>query len=533
MSVPAFVFSRAEWARLGLTNTGSIHYQSPPEELVQDALRRGEGRLSEHGALVIDTGTFTGRSPLDRFLVNDAITAPAVDWNDFNIAIAEAQFLKIQKATQAYFDALPEIWVRDCAACADPEYRLNIRVLCEKPSTALFAYNMFLRLAKSELENFKADWQVYVAPGLQLDPDVFGTRRQNASIISFTHKTIIVAGTGYTGEVKKGVFTVLNFLLPAQNVLSMHCSANRGPAGDTAIFFGLSGTGKTTLSADPERQLIGDDEHGWSGNGVFNIEGGCYAKLFGLTQEAEPQIYQAIRAGALVENTPFLPGTNCLAFNDRSITENTRVSYPLHFIDNALQPAAGAPPKNIFFLTCDSFGVLPPLAKLSVPQAMYQFVSGYTAKIAGTEEGVREPRPTFSACFGAPFMPLHPGRYATMLGEKIKESGAQVWLINTGWTGGPYGTGSRMQLAHTRAMIQAVFSGALQHVAFERDPVFGFAIPLHVPGVPAQVLHPRQTWGNGPAYDKQAHFLASLFIKNFEKYASGASAETLAAAPAF
>ncbi len=391
---------------------------------------------------------------------------------------------------------------------------------------------MFLRPKENELENFKPEWHVISAPDLKLDPKECGTRQHNAAIVSFKRKMILIAGTGYTGETKKGIFTILNYILPHEkNILSMHCSANMGEKGDTAIFFGLSGTGKTTLSADPNRKLIGDDEHGWTDDNIFNFEGGCYAKCINLTAEKEPEIYNAIRKGALVENTAFFPGTNKINFDDASVTENTRVSYPLHFISNAQEPSIGGLPKNIFFLTCDAFGVLPPISKLTPGQAMYQFISGYTAKVAGTEAGVTEPKPTFSACFGAPFLPLHPGKYAQMLGKKMQEHNVNVWMINTGWSGGPYGEGKRMKLNFTRAMITAALDGNLNNVKYIYHPVFGMAIPNECPGVPADVLNPRDTWADKNAYDEKAKYLAGLFIKNFEKYASGVSQEVLDAAP--
>jgi phosphoenolpyruvate carboxykinase (ATP) len=438
----------------------------------------------------------------------------------------------IHQQILAYFDKLPEIWVRDCYACADPRYRLNIRVVNETPWNNLFAYNMFLRPTEEELDKFVPDWHVISAPGLKLDPRLCGTRQHNAAVVSFKHRMILIAGTGYTGEIKKGIFTILNYLLPQEHqVLSMHCSANMGDAGDTAIFFGLSGTGKTTLSADPNRKLIGDDEHGWSADNIFNFEGGCYAKTIHLTEEKEPEIYNAIRPGALVENVIFYPGTNRINFEDAAITENTRVSYPLDYISNAQEPSVGNLPKNIFFLTCDAFGVLPPVSKLTPGQAMYQFISGYTAKVAGTEAGVTEPKPTFSACFGAPFLPLHPGQYARMLGEKMREDNVNVWMINTGWTGGPYGVGHRMKLKYTRAMITAALSGKLDEVEYDRHPVFGMLVPKQCPGVPADVLDPRGTWADKSAYDDKAKYLGSLFIKNFEKYKDGVAAEVLASQP--
>jgi phosphoenolpyruvate carboxykinase (ATP) len=532
MSISVTTALPKDLSRMGLTNTDRIHYQSTPEDLVQHTLRIGDGVLNDTGALVIKTGEFTGRAPKDKFIVKDAITAESVHWNEFNQPIETRYFDIIHKKILDYLNERDELWVRDCQACADPRYRMNIRVVNEKPWNNLFTYNMFLRPSEEELEDFTADWTVLSAPGLKLDPHECGVRQSNAAVVSFAHKMILIAGTGYTGETKKGIFTVLNYLLPHdQNVLSMHCSANIGDDGDTAVFFGLSGTGKTTLSADPSRKLIGDDEHGWTNDGVFNFEGGCYAKTINLTEEKEPEIFQAIRPGALVENVRFFPGTSRINFDDAGITENTRVSYPLDFISNAIEPSMGGLPKNIFFLTCDAFGVLPPVSKLSAGQAMYQFISGYTAKVAGTEAGVTEPKPTFSACFGAPFLPLHPGKYAEMLGKKMQEHKVNVWMINTGWTGGAYGTGNRMKLSYTRAMITAALEGKLDDVAYNDHPVFGVAIPASCPGVPSELLDPRSTWEDKAAYDNKANYLASLFIKNFEKYKDGVSAEVLASAP--
>lgn len=532
MSETVIALPQSIITHLGLKNVDSIHYQSSPEELVQDTLRIGEGVLNDTGALVIRTGEFTGRSPKDKFTVKDEITENSVHWNEFNIPIESKYFDIVYQKIINYLDHCPEIWVRDCHACADPRYRLNIRVVNEKPWNNLFSYNMFLRPTEDELENFSPDWHVIAAPGLKLDPKECGTRQHNAALVSFKRKMILIAGTGYTGETKKGIFTILNYILPHEkNVLSMHCSANMGKDGDTAIFFGLSGTGKTTLSADPNRKLIGDDEHGWTNDNIFNFEGGCYAKTINLTEEKEPEIFNAIRPGALLENVTFFPGTNKINFDNASITENTRVSYPLNYISNAQEPSVGGLPKNIFFLTCDAFGVLPPISKLSPGQAMYQFISGYTAKVAGTETGVTEPKPTFSACFGAPFLPLHPGKYAQMLGDKMQEHKVNVWMINTGWTGGSYGTGSRMKLKFTRAMITAALDGKLDTINFETHPVFGIMFPTECPGVPTEVLNPRNTWADKNAYDEKAKYLASLFIRNFEKYSSGVSDEVLAAAP--
>jgi len=509
-----------------------VHYQLTSNELLADCLNKGQGVLSDTGALVINTGQFTGRSPKDKFILRDEATWNAINWNEFNIPIEPKFFDIIYKRVMNYLDNISEVWIRDCYACADPTYRLNIRVINEQPWGNLFVYNMLLRPTEKEVENFSPEWCVISLPELKLDPKECGIPHSNASLISFKHKLILIAGSGYTGEIKKGIFTILNYILPHEKkVMSMHCSANMGEDGDTAIFFGLSGTGKTTLSADPKRKLIGDDEHGWTEENIFNFEGGCYAKCINLSEEKEPEIFHAIRSGALVENVVFFPGTNKINFEDASITENTRVSYPLDYICNAKEPAIGNLPKNIFFLTCDAFGVLPPISKLTPGQAMYQFISGYTAKVAGTETGITEPRPTFSACFGAPFMPLHPGVYAHMLGCKMQKHKTNVWLINTGWTGGPYGVGRRIKLSDTRAMITAALENKFDQIEFNNHPVFGIAVPKECPGAPSDILDPRSTWVNKDAYDEKAKYLATLFVRNFEKYASGVNEEVLAAAP--
>jgi phosphoenolpyruvate carboxykinase (ATP) len=425
-----------------------------------------------------------------------------------------------------------EIWVRDCYACADPKYRINIRIVNEFPSSNLFANNLFLRPTAEEIKTFNHDWLIINAPGFKADPKIDGTRQHNFAILDFTKKIILIGGTGYTGEIKKGIFAVLNYILPHEKgVLPMHCSANIGKDGDTAIFFGLSGTGKTTLSSDPNRQLIGDDEHGWSDNTVFNFEGGCYAKTIDLSREKEPQIFDAIKFGAILENIGFVEGTSTPDYMDGSITENTRVSYPINFIENTVNPSIGSTPKNIFFLTADAFGVLPPISRLTKEQAMYHFMSGYTAKVAGTEMGITEPTTTFSACFGKAFLPLHPAKYAKLLGEKLEGTDIKVWLINTGWTGGSYGVGSRMKLSYTRQMITAALEGKLNDVAFDTLPVFDLAIPTSCEGVPAEILNPRGTWADTNAYDETANNLAGQFVKNFEQYASETSADILAAAP--
>ena len=516
----------------GFSDDLIIHYHLHPEELIQQTIDRKQGSLSDTGALVVNTGTFTGRSPDDRFFVKDSITENSVNWNNFNIPIDEKYFHQLKEKMVQYFNEQDEIWVRDSYACAHEDYRTNIRVINEKPWSNLFAYNIFLRPTEQELEDFEPEWTIMQAESFQADPSVDGTRSHNFTIVSFSEKTILIGGSGYTGEIKKGIFSVLNFVLPHdKGVLGMHCSANLGKKGDTAIFFGLSGTGKTTLSADPERFLIGDDEHGWTSDAVFNFEGGCYAKTIDLTAENEPEIFAAIHSGALVENTPFIKGTNTIDYTSAAITENTRVSYPLHFIENALDPAIGPIPKNIFFLTCDAAGVLPPISKLNPAQAMYQFISGYTAKVAGTETGITEPKSTFSACFGAPFMPLHPGIYAELLGKKLKEHHVNVWLINTGWSGGPYGVGKRIKLQYTRAMITAALDNKLDQVAYNTHPVFGYQVPVTCPNVPTEILQPRNTWTDKNDYDKTANTLANLFEENFKKYADGVSEEVLNAAP--
>jgi phosphoenolpyruvate carboxykinase (ATP) len=532
MSIPVLVnVPKKALLHIGLRNTSGLHYQLSPEELTAQAVALGQGKVCEAGALVINTGEFTGRSPEDKFTIKDDITANTVNWNNFNLPMEPHYFDKLYQKMMDFLED-KDIWVRDCYACADPSYRLNIRVINENPWSNLFAYNMFLRPDAEELDHFEPEWYIIQAPAFKADPATDGTRQENFAIVNFSKKTILIGGTGYTGEMKKGIFSVLNYILPLQkNVLSMHCSANIGPAGDTAIFFGLSGTGKTTLSADPNRQLIGDDEHGWTENSVFNFEGGCYAKTIDLTEEKEPEIFRAIRPGALVENVPFVSDTNQIDLTSKAISPNTRMSYPLHFISNTISPSVGGIPKNIFFLTCDSYGVFPPISKLTTGQAMYQFISGYTAKIAGTEAGVVEPKSTFSACFGAPFLPLHPGQYAEMLGKKMNQHHVNVWMINTGWSGGGYGVGKRMKLDFTRAMIAAALNGALEHVAFDRHPVFGMAMPLQCPNVPAAILNPRNTWTDATAYDEAAKKLALQFIKNFEKYAAGVSQEILDAAP--
>ncbi|HET8574153.1 MAG TPA: phosphoenolpyruvate carboxykinase (ATP) [Edaphocola sp.] len=508
------------------------HWNLSPEELINKTVALGQGELSDTGALCVSTGKFTGRSPKDKFTVKDAITEHSVDWGDINIPMSPDTFDKLYDKVCAYL-ADKEVYVRDVYACADPKYRLNVRVVNEQPWANLFCYNLFQRPSEDEIKAQTPDWHIIQVPSFLADPAIDGTRQGNFTIVNFTKKVILIAGSEYTGEMKKGIFGVLNFVLPHdKHVLSMHCSANEGENGDVTLFFGLSGTGKTTLSADPHRALIGDDEHGWADGSIFNFEGGCYAKCIDLSAEKEPQIYNAIKHGTILENTMFRPGTNEVDYKDCSITENTRAAYPIYMIDNAKHPSYGGEPKNIFFLTCDAFGILPPVSRLTTAQAMYHFISGYTAKVAGTEVGVTEPQPTFSACFGKVFMPLHPTKYAELLGEKMeKDPGINVWLINTGWTGGAYGIGSRMSLKDTRSIISAAMKGTLNDVKYEAHPVFGILMPESCPGVSSEILNPRNTWADKNAYDKQANELARLFVKNFAQYADQANEDILSAAP--
>lgn len=519
-------------ADLGLKNVADAYWNLTPAELVEESIIRGEGVLSDNGALAVDTGKFTGRSPKDKFIVCDERTEKAVWWGDINIKFSPEKFDRLYERVCAYLQG-KTIYVRDSYSCADPAYRLNIRVVTESPWQNLFANNLFLRPTREEILNsVKAEWTILSAPGFLADPEVDGTRQSNFAVINFTKKIILIGGTGYTGEIKKGIFSVLNFVLPNdKNVLSMHCSANIGKNGDSAIFFGLSGTGKTTLSADPDRGLIGDDEHGWAENSVFNFEGGCYAKCVNLSKEKEPQIFNAIKFGSLIENIEFYDGTTTVDYDNISKTENTRAAYPIDHIDNAVEPSVGNSPKNIFFLTCDAFGVLPPISKLNSGQAMYHFISGYTAKVAGTEMGVTEPTTTFSACFGKAFLPLHPTKYAELLGERMKKNKVNVWLVNTGWSGGSYGVGARMKLSFTRAMITAALNGELEKVEFDKMPVFSLAMPKTCPGVPNEILNPRNTWADKSEYDAKTNTLAASFVKNFAQYAEYANEEILNASP--
>ncbi len=520
----------------GLDSCGIHHYATArwnqcPAALVEEAIRNGEGHLTDTGALMCDTGKFTGRSPKDRFIVRDEVTQEAVWWGDINIPVTPAQFDSLHQQMVAHL-ADKHLYVRDAYAGADPNYRLHLRVVNTLAWQNLFCYNMFIRPNEDELAQFAPNFTILCAPDFEADPQTSGLRQPNFAILNMSKRVILIGGTAYAGEMKKGIFSVLNFLLPHEHgILSMHCSANIGQQGDTAIFFGLSGTGKTTLSADPHRHLIGDDEHGWTKEGVFNFEGGCYAKVIDLTRDKEPDIYDAIRFGAIVENTRFREGSREVNYEDASVTQNTRTAYPIHHIANAVEPSVGGIPKNIFFLTADAFGVIPPISKLNASQAMYHFISGYTAKVAGTEVGVTDPQTTFSACFGEAFLPLHPTRYAELLGKKMEKHHVNVWLINTGWTGGPFGVGTRMKLKYTRAMITAALAGQLDAVPYAEHAIFGVAIPQTCPDVPNEVLNPRDTWQDKDAYDQKALHLARAFVNNFGKYAAHASDDILAGAP--
>lgn len=507
------------------------HYQLSSDQLHEETISKEQGIETSLGAITVNTGEFTGRSPKDRFIVKDSITEDKVWWGDINIPFESTAFDKLYDKVVDYLSE-KEIYVRDAYACADENYKLNIRVINEYPWSNMFAHNMFLRPTEAELDGFEEEWLVVNAPGFMANPEVDGTRQHNFAILNFEKKIALIGGTGYTGEIKKGIFSALNFVLPVfKNTLPMHCSANVGKGGDTAIFFGLSGTGKTTLSADPDRKLIGDDEHGWTNeNTVFNFEGGCYAKVIDLSEKKEPEIYHAIKKGAILENVVLDENKN-VDFADTSITQNTRVSYPIYHIDNIQEPSIGKNPKNIFFLTADAFGVLPPISKLTPGQAAYHFISGYTAKVAGTEAGINEPLPSFSACFGAPFMPLHPTKYAEMLSHKMQEANVNVWLINTGWTGGPYGTGSRMKLKYTRAMISAALEGQLDAVDFHTHPIFGLAMPKDCPNVPTEVLNPIDTWENRADYNAKAAELSNSFKKNFAQFEEYANEEIMTGGP--
>lgn len=501
-----------------LLKSSKVHRNLHSSLLVEHAIRRGEALLADNGALVGYTGKFTGRTPKDKFTVKDSVTADLVHWGDVNQPFDPEKFDALFERVLEFMRRRDELFVQDLYSGADSRYRLPVRIINQYAWHNLFVRALFIRPTAEELNTYQPEFTILSAPEFLADPQRDGTRSEAFIIVNFTRKVVLIGGTKYAGEMKKSIFGVMNFLLPQNNVFPMHCSANVGKKGETAIFFGLSGTGKTTLSADPERLLIGDDEHGWGPHGVFNIEGGCYAKCIGLSKEMEPQIWNAIRFGSVLENVTLDPDTRVPDYNDSSRTENTRCAYPVDYIEGAVIPGMGSHPKNIIFLTADAFGVLPPISRLNAEQAMYHFLSGYTAKVAGTEAGVKEPQPNFSTCFASPFLPLRPKVYAELLGRRMKEHNAQCWLVNTGWFGGPYGVGSRMKLAYTRAMVNAAIEGKLNDVAFETDPAFGLSAPTSVPGVPPEFLRARDAWSDKAAYDKAAADLSARFAKNFEKF---------------
>ncbi|HXH61581.1 MAG TPA: phosphoenolpyruvate carboxykinase (ATP) [Fimbriimonadaceae bacterium] len=500
---------------LTISSAKQVYINLSVPELVEHAVRNGEGVLAANGAFVAKTGKYTGRTPKDKFTVKEPTCENEVWWGN-NQPMTPETFAHIKAKAAA---AIPNksLYIVDTFGGADPKQRIAARFVVEKAWHALFIKSLLIRPDEDQLASYKPDWHIYDLCTETCVPQNDGTNGEAVIALNFAQKEVVIMGTEYAGEMKKSVFTILNYLLPLKGVLSMHCSANIGKAGDTALFFGLSGTGKTTLSADPERSLIGDDEHGWTDDGVFNIEGGCYAKCIKLSQEGEPQIYNAIRFGSVLENVVLNPDRTP-DYDDGSLTENTRCAYPVEYINGAVIPSMGGHPKNIVFLTADAFGVLPPISRLTPEQAMYHFLNGYTAKVAGTEAGVTEPQATFSTCFGSPFLPLPPKRYADLLGQKIAKHGAKVWLLNTGWTGGGYGVGNRMKLAYTRAMIEAAFNGSLDSVEFVTDPVFGLSVPTSCPNVPSNVLQPRETWSDKAAYDAQANKLHQMFEENYKKF---------------
>jgi phosphoenolpyruvate carboxykinase (ATP) len=517
---------------VGLGQVARAHWNPSVAVLYEEAIKRGEGVLSADGPIICSTGKFTGRSPNDKFIVAEGSSERNVAWGKVNRPIDDASFNAVLARMQAY-TAGKEVFVQDCWAGADPAYRLPIRVITERAWQSLFARHMFIpENDPQKRADHEPQFTVIDMPGFQANPATDKTNSETFILLNFAKRLVIIGGTNYAGEIKKSIFTVMNYLLPLRDVMPMHCSANIGEGGDTALFFGLSGTGKTTLSSDPHRQLIGDDEHGWSADGVFNFEGGCYAKMIKLSAEAEPQIYATTkRFGTILENVAFDPLTRTVDLNDATATENTRGAYPLEFINNSVPSGRGGHPTNVVMLTADAFGVLPPIARLSPEAAMYHFLSGYTAKVAGTERGVTEPKATFSTCFGAPFMVWDPNVYAKLLGERIAKHQARVWLVNTGWTGGPYGVGTRMKIAHTRAMINAALSGALATVPVERDPIFNLDVPTACPGVPVEVLNPRNTWKDKAAYDQMAKKLATMFVDNFKTFEGTSSPAVKAAGP--
>lgn len=510
---------------------GAVYHNPSPAVLYEHAISIGDGQITSLGALATRSGAKTGRSPKDKRIVEEPESSADVWWGDINRPLSPESYQQVKRLALEHLSDSSRLYVIDGFAGWDPEHRIKVRVICERPYHALFMHNMLIRPTRRDLKVYgDPDYVIFNAGRASADPAIRGVTSDTSVALSFKNQEMVILGTQYAGEMKKGVFTIMNYLMPRKGVLSMHCSCNEGD-GDVSLFFGLSGTGKTTLSADARRHLIGDDEHCWTENGVFNIEGGCYAKCIDLSPEKEPEIFQAIRFGAVLENTVQNEVTREVDFEDGSITQNTRVSYPIEFIDNAKIPCIGPQPRNIILLTCDAFGVIPPVSKLTPAQAMYHFISGYTAKIAGTEQGIVEPQATFSACFGAAFLVLHPTRYAEMLAEKIEAHGAHAWLVNTGWTGGEYGAGSRINLRYTRAIIDAIHSGELESAQFESDPYFGLAVPKSCSGVPSEILMPQRTWGHPDNYDRVARKLAQLFRDNFAKYEDQASEETCQAGP--
>jgi phosphoenolpyruvate carboxykinase (ATP) len=502
----------------GIQTSKPVHVNLPPAVLYEHAIRRHEGLVAADGPLVCRTGAHTGRSPNDKFVVQEPSTEANIWWGKVNRPMQVAHYDALRAEVVAHLGQ-QELFVQDLYAGADPAYRLGVRFVQEYAWQNLFVRNLFIVPPAGDLPGFQPQFTVLTAPSFKADPARHGSRSDVVIAVNLAAREVIIAGTSYAGENKKSIFTVLNYVLPLQNVLAMHCSANIGPGGDTALFFGLSGTGKTTLSSDPDRRLIGDDEHGWSDRGVFNFEGGCYAKMIKLSAEAEPQIFATThRFGTVLENVVIDPATRLLNFDDGSLTENTRGAYPIEFIDNAVLEGMGGHPENIVMLTADAYGVLPPIARLSPEGAMYHYLSGYTAKVAGTEKGVTEPSATFSTCFGAPFLPLNPNVYAKQLGERIARYQSRVWLVNTGWTGGAYGVGHRMKIAHTRSMIRAALSGGLDQVGYQRHPIFNIEMPTECPDVPSDVLDPRGTWSDPAAYDQQATKLAAMFVENFKTF---------------
>ncbi|HOB42969.1 MAG TPA: phosphoenolpyruvate carboxykinase (ATP) [Bacillota bacterium] len=507
----------SELRSIGLVNTGLVHHNLSAPQLAEEALARGEGILTSTGALRVVTGKYTGRSPDDKFIVDDTETHSTVDWGPINKPMSEENFIRLYARLAAYLQGR-DLFTFDGYAGTDPLYELPIRVINEFAWQNLFAHQLFVRPTDDQLKSHKPEFTVIAAPGFKADPEMDGTNSEAFVIINFSKRIVIIGGTSYAGEMKKSVFSVMNYVMPKADVLPMHCSANIGPDGRSALFFGLSGTGKTTLSADPDRQLIGDDEHGWSKHGVFNIEGGCYAKCINLSREHEPQIWDAIRFGTVLENVVVDPKTRIPDYDDDTITENTRAAYPIYHMPSAAEPSMGDHPSTIIFLTADAFGVMPLISKLDANQAMYYFLSGYTSKLAGTERGIVEPEATFSSCFGAPFMPLPPMVYAAMLGDKLTQNNSSVYMVNTGWIGGQYGVGRRVSLKHTRAMVSAALSGALDHVSYRAHPIFKLMMPKECPGVPSDILDPKSLWQDAEAYDRAALGLAARFNKNFGKF---------------